>query len=145
MSLELHFNRLDEWPAAGLDEAALRAAAVAAFGTGEEPEGEVSFTFVSRSEIASLNDRYLCRDGATDVIAFELGEEGRLLGDVYICPEVASANAVARGEAPGTEILRLVIHGALHVLGMDHSDGPDRESGPMWARQEELLRGLPDG
>lgn len=145
MPLELYFNRLDEWPKEGLGEAALRAAARAALRSGGERDGEVSFTFVSRSEIAALNRQYLDRDGPTDVIAFDLGEGDRLLGDVYIAPEEASANAAERGEGLRTEMLRLVIHGALHVLGMDHADGPDRETGAMWMRQEELLRGLPDG
>ncbi|MCL7972896.1 MAG: rRNA maturation RNase YbeY [marine benthic group bacterium] len=123
----------------------MRAAALAALESTGERKGEVSFTFVPIDEIASLNARFLGREGPTDVIAFDLGEEGRLLGDVYIAPAVASSNAVAEGEEVEREVLRLVIHGALHVIGMDHPEGPARETGPMWQLQEELLRSLPDG
>ncbi len=145
MSLRLHFNRLSDWRDACPPEPVLRAAATAALESDGEREGEVSFTFVPVDEIESLNARFLGRNGPTDVIAFDLGEEGRLLGDVYISPPVATGNAADRGEEVGREIVRLVIHGALHIIGMDHPEGPARETGPMWMRQEELLRSLPDG
>lgn len=144
MSLCLHFNRLGEWPDLQELEEALREASVAALTARGEVAGEVSFTFVSIREIRELNRRYLDRDRPTDVIAFELGQ-GELLGDVYIAPEVAASQAEDHGESFTREITRLVIHGALHVIGLDHPDGTDRESAPMFALQEELLRSLTTG
>lgn len=145
MPLLLHFNRLDDWPALRGAESLVRRAAVVSLETGGERDGEVSYTFVSAGEIQALNREYLSRDRVTDVIAFDLGEEGLLLGDVYISPEVAAANAEDHGETELREILRLVVHGSLHVLGLDHPEGPRSESAPMFVVQEELLRSLIDG
>lgn len=105
----------------------------------------MSYTFVSADEIRDLNREYLDRDGTTDVIAFDLGDGHSLLGDVYISPEVAIENASRLGVSEHREILRLVVHGSLHVIGLDHPEGLDRETAPMFALQEELLRSLADG
>jgi len=145
MTLVVYLNRLEEWPGLEDAEPMLRRAAVAALEYDGPREGEVSFTFVSVGEIRTLNRDYMLRDTATDVIAFALGEEGRLLGDVYISPEVATTNAADRGESEEREVLRLVVHGSLHVIGLDHPDGPDRESSEMFGLQEQLLRSLADG
>ena len=62
-----------------------------------------------------------------------------MVGDIYIAPQVARANAMRFGRGVREELARLVIHGTLHVLGHDHPDGTDRTSSPMWRRQERLL------
>lgn len=142
MGLILHFNRVSEWPAVAAARVALDPAARSALVSGGAVTGEVSFTFVSRQEIQALNERWLGRDRPTDVIAFEMGDGDALIGDVYISPEVAAANAAERHEAEDAEILRLVIHGALHVIGLDHPGTEDRESSEMFRRQEELLEAL---
>lgn len=145
MTPVVHLNRLEEWPGLESAEPMLRRAALAALEYDGPRDGEASFTFVSLGEIRALNREYVGRDAATDVIAFELGEEGRLLGDVYISPEVATMNAADRDESREREILRLVVHGSLHLIGLDHPEGPDREASEMFAVQEELLRSLTDG
>lgn len=101
----------------------------------------LSVTFVGRRRIATLNHRHLGHTGATDVISFGFRDPaGAILGDVYICPEVAAANARRFGRPVREELLRLVIHGTLHVLGHDHPEGEARVTSPMWRRQETLLR-----
>ena len=145
MPLVLHFNRLGDWPAIRDGEPLFRRAALASLESRGEREGEVSYTFVSVEEIRQLNRDYLDRDRPTDVVAFDLGDGPSLLGDVYISPEVAASNAADHGEVEQQEILRLVIHGSLHVIGLDHPEGPKRESAPMFVLQEELLRSLTDG
>jgi len=104
----------------------------------------LSITFVSRAEISRLNRRYLGHHGPTDVISFGLGRVGRrgaVVGDVYICVDVARENARKQGIAAGEELLRLVVHGTLHVLGHDHPSGGKRVESPMWRRQERILAG----
>ena len=102
----------------------------------------LSITFVSRATISRLNRRYLGHHGATDVISFGLGRvggRGAVVGDVYICAEVARANARRQGVTAGEELLRLVVHGTLHVLGYDHPSGATRTTSRMWRKQERIL------
>ena len=108
----------------------------------------VSVAFVSKRAIARLNREHLNHTGATDVISFALsagrGARGHtpVVGDVYVAPDVARENAARYGTATREEIVRLVIHGTLHVLGYDHPDGDDRVESRMWKRQETLLASL---
>ncbi len=105
-------------------------------------DGELSITLVDDVEMTKLNGEWLGRAGSTDVIAFSLGSEDSVLGDVYIAPDTAARNATRLGVELKQEILRLVIHGTLHVLGLDHPEGEDREDSEMFRLQEELLRSL---
>ena len=99
---------------------------------------------VSPSAMARLNRRHLGHSGATDVISFGFAPtpHAGVVGDVYLCPDVARANAHAAGCGVREELLRLVVHGTLHVLGWDHPVDRARESSPMWRRQEQLLAGI---
>lgn len=100
----------------------------------------LSFTLVSRRRIAAMNRKHLGHAGATDVISFGFRDPaGAVIGDVYICPEIAAANAKTHGVPVREELLRLVVHGTLHVLGHDHPEGDARTRSPMWKRQERLL------
>lgn len=89
-----------------------------------------------------LNRRATGRRGLTDVIAYALPQpDGTLLGDVYICPAAAALQA-RNGGRVDDELVRLVVHGTLHVLGYDHPDGPGRTRSAMWRRQERYVRRL---
>jgi len=105
----------------------------------------VSIAFVSAREIARLNKRHLAHAGPTDVISFGLGAGKNrsaahpVIGDIYIAPDVARANAMRFARGVREELARLVIHGTLHILGHDHPNGTDRTTSPMWRRQERLL------
>jgi probable rRNA maturation factor len=121
---------------------------------------EVSLLFVDEQTVASLNERFLGRSGPTDVLAFPveddpvpagrspdtggtgpgvdaMGEPPLLLGDVVVCPAVAQRNAVEHGVSYEDEIALLVVHGLLHLLGMDHAD--DHEAGIMESLEQRLL------
>jgi len=105
-------------------------------------EAEVSVALLDDDAIASLNRTHLGKDRPTDVIAFSLYEEGEsVVGDVYIGVEQAELQAAEAGVPLDEELLRLVVHGTLHVLGMDHPDEAEaREESPMYVRQEALVR-----
>lgn len=101
---------------------------------------EVSVTFLGLTAMQALNRDQLDRDYPTDVIAFELPQpDGRLVGDIYLCPGLAARHARAHGISREEEIERLLIHGTLHVLGHEHPEGGAREESPMWLLQERLL------
>lgn len=100
----------------------------------------LSITLLTRRRMAAMHREHLGHTGATDVISFGFRDpEGAVIGDVYICPEVAAANAKAHGVSVREEILRLVVHGTLHVLGHDHPEGEARMRSPMWKKQERHL------
>ena len=101
----------------------------------------VSVTFLTSRRMAVMNRRHLGHVGPTDVIAFGFRDAGgATIGDIYICPEVARTNARAFGRPVREEVVRLVVHGTLHVLGYDHPEGEARLTSPMWRRQERYVR-----
>ncbi len=111
--------------------------------TAERSAAELSITFLGREGIRRLNRRWLGRDEPTDVIAFPLDlPDGSLAGDVYICPWVAAREARERGIPVRQELVRLIVHGVLHVLGYDHPEGERSVKSAMWRRQERLVRRL---
>jgi probable rRNA maturation factor len=125
-----------------VSRALVREAAAATLRADHVKDAMLSITFVGRAAISRLNRRYLGHHGPTDVISFGLGRVGRrraVVGDVYICAEVARDNAKRQGVSAGEELLRLVVHGTLHVLGYDHPTGPTRTTSRMWRRQERIL------
>ncbi len=126
-------------PLARRDASALAAAVLRAEGV---RHAMLSVTFVSTPAIAALNRRHLRRRGATDVIAFGFapaGTDAPVVGDVYIAPDVARAQARRLGVPVREELRRLVVHGTLHVLGYDHPEGARCAASRMWRRQEALL------
>ncbi|MDE3054088.1 MAG: rRNA maturation RNase YbeY [Gemmatimonadota bacterium] len=110
---------------------------------------ELSIAFVSDRTIARLNARHLAHHGPTDVLSFGFAPVARgqpRVGDVYIAPAVARRSARERGLPVREELVRLVVHGTLHVLGFDHPEGEARTRSPMWRLQERLVRRvLPGG
>ncbi|HWC72741.1 MAG TPA: rRNA maturation RNase YbeY [Gemmatimonadales bacterium] len=107
----------------------------------------VDITLLSPLRMRRLNARATGRRGLTDVIAYPLPQpDGRMLGDVYICPEAAAREAkngvVGGGGGLDEELVRLAVHGTLHVLGYDHPEGSGRTRSAMWRRQERYVRRL---
>lgn len=116
---------------------------VAAVLRGERREAAVSVTFLGKLAMRRLNARHKGRDEPTDVIAFTLrGPDGATVGDVYVCPWIARREAKARAIPLRQELIRLVVHGTLHVLGYDHPAGTGREASGMWRRQERYVEVL---
>ena len=111
-------------------------------------EAMLSIAFVTTREIARLNRAHLGHRGPTDVISFGFapaGRDGAVVGDIYISPDVARENARAHGAGVREEVVRLVVHGTLHVLGHEHPVDAGREGSAMWRRQEALLARLYPG
>ena len=105
-------------------------------------DAELSLTFVDEDRMAALNEEFMGEAGPTDVLSFPLDPEPgpepvRLLGDVVICPAVAARNAPEHTGTYEDEVALLVVHGVLHVLGMDHAD-PD-EAAAMAERERAHL------
>ena len=114
---------------------------------------EISVMFCGDSMIRELNSRFRQIDSATDVLSFEDGgtyadEEGewRCMGDIVISLETVPVNSEYFDENKDSELKRLLVHGLLHLNGMDHGDehiekdrAPDSE---MLVLQEKVLENL---
>jgi len=110
---------------------------------GERRRAAISVTFLGPTAMRRLHRAYKGPDRPTDVLAFALdGRPGEVVGDIYVCRAVARREAAARGIPEREELVRLVVHGTLHVLGYDHPEGPNRTRSSMWRRQEAYVRGL---
>jgi probable rRNA maturation factor len=123
---------LDEAGYGGLNPALATRLCAAAFsnrGFDVERLGELSIALVEQDVIRDLNLRFLGRDEPTDVLSFEVdGPYGEMVGEVVICPACAS---------PEMGVEELVVHGALHLSGMDH--GEDFEASEMALAQEVVM------
>jgi rRNA maturation RNase YbeY len=101
----------------------------------------ISISFVTDGEISRINQESLHRQGPTDVIAFDLSEDGlpfERVGDVYISVDTALVNSKRFGVSAGEEILRLVVHGVLHVVGYTDRDPAERQK--MERAQERIVK-----
>jgi probable rRNA maturation factor len=134
-------------------------------------EVEVAVRYVDEKTMADLNQRFMGKAGPTDVLSFPIDdgppEVGRtpdnggtgpgstteedpeipsLLGDIVICPSVAKVRAPDHAGNYEDELALLLVHGILHLLGMDHIEEDEAEA--MEDRERELLeafwRPLPD-
>jgi probable rRNA maturation factor len=117
-----------------VDEPAAAAAVRSALAAEGVDSGEVGLAFVDEPRIAELNAEHRDKPAPTDVLSFPIDGRAlipdgvpRQLGDLVVCPAVASAD--------GTPIATLLVHGALHLVGYDH----ETDDGAMLARQNELL------
>lgn len=90
-----------------------------------------------------LHRRSLGRRGVTDVIAWGLPlPDGSVAGDIYVCPDAVRRQARALDIPESEELLRVAVHGALHVLGYEHPAGASRLRSAMWRRQERYVKAL---
>lgn len=105
--------------------------------------GELNIIFSDRKKMKALNKRYLNHGHDTDVIAFRYPEEALPLGDdapfgdIYVSARQAALQAAELGHSLVEEILTLVIHGTLHLLG--YEDSTPRKKNIMFRKQDMLL------
>jgi probable rRNA maturation factor len=112
---------------AALPEERVREACVLAAASAGVQDGHVAVEFVGPERIAELNRAHRGKEGPTDVLSFPVDEDGaapgrRELGDVVICPDHTE------------DLVEAVVHGVLHLTGMDH----ERDDGEMLALQAEI-------
>ena len=89
--------------------------------------GEVSYLFCSETQILDVNRQYLQHDYYTDIITFDYSEGACLSGDIYLCPETVRSNSEHFQTDYAEELLRVIIHGILHLCGMKDETDVERE------------------
>lgn len=90
------------------------------------PDYELCFHFVPSKEIARVNEEFLDHVGPTDVITFDHSDGERLYGEIFVCPEVAVAQAREFRTSWQEEVVRYCVHGLLHLRGHDDVRSADR-------------------
>ncbi len=102
----------------------------------------VNIIFVKQDFIHDLNIKYRNVDSITDVLSFNIDMDN-MLGEVYVCPEYIVS---ARPEIDlKEEVLRLIIHGILHLLGHDHTvelNDSTKDIEEMFVKQEKILENV---
>jgi probable rRNA maturation factor len=127
--LDVELIGLDGASAEGPSAVEIEELCALALSTAGIAEGHVAIGFVDEDRIRDLNREFRGSDAPTDVLSFGVDEDGasagpRELGDIVICP------------AHTDDLREAVIHGALHLTGMDH----ETDDGEMLALQAELMR-----
>lgn len=111
------------------------------------PRAELAIRMVDEDAMAALHVRWMDLEGPTDVMSFPMDEltpgvegvepEEGVLGDIVICPSVAARQATEAGHSTIEEVLLLLTHGILHLLGYDHAEPEDEKE--MFELQRTLL------
>ncbi len=110
---------------------------------------EVTVSIVSNKKIQQLNRQFRMKDYPTDVLSFPYLEADeilspvnseKILGDIVISAEKAGEQAAELGQSLKEELAFLMIHGVLHLTGMDHIKKPDEKR--MIAKQQEVRSAL---
>jgi rRNA maturation RNase YbeY len=81
--------------------------------------GDVSYIFCSDSKIMEINKLYLNHDYYTDIITFDYTAGNLISGDIFISVDTVRSNAVKYGVVFENELFRVIIHGILHLCGID--------------------------
>jgi probable rRNA maturation factor len=108
---------------------------------------EISILLLDDSQITELNKKYLNRKSPTDVISFPMLDDSfpnpqlQVLGDVVISVETAERQALGRKCRLYDEIIVLLIHGILHLLGHDHKESASKKK-MMMHREKEIFKKL---
>jgi len=127
--------------------AALRQIAEALLRAVKQSRAELSIAMVGDREMRPLNRKYRHKRKTTDVLSFLVEEQplsgAKILGDVVISVEQARRQAKERGKTLKSEMVTLLIHGILHLLGYDHEKSP-RQAKIMFAYERKLVAYLCD-
>ncbi|MFB9311857.1 rRNA maturation RNase YbeY [Nocardioides plantarum] len=111
------------------------------------PLAELCIKAVDEATITELNEKWMDKEGPTDVLAFPMDElrpglvdeepEEGVLGDIMLCPQIAEQQGATAGHGTLAEIELLTTHGILHLLGYDHAE--PEEHAEMFGLQDRLL------
>ena len=89
--------------------------------------GVINYVFCNDEEILEVNRRYLQHDYYTDIITFDYGRGNVLSGDLYISLDTVRSNAELLGKPYDEELHRVLVHGVLHLVGINDKGPGERE------------------
>lgn len=115
----------------------LRAASAYVLKQEGKPRLFAEIIFVGPQQMRELNKRYRGKDKVTDVLSFNEEDEGNYLGEIVLCRSYLREQARGYKVPYEEELVRMTIHGTLHLLGYDHMKPADAKK--MLPRQEKYL------
>lgn len=99
--------------------------------------GNLSYRFCNDDEILECNRQFLSHDYFTDIITFDYTSGSRVSGDMLISLDTVESNAALVGDVADHELLRVIVHGLLHLCGIDDKGPGEREV--MERHEDEAL------
>lgn len=99
--------------------------------------GPLAYTFTTDQKVLKLNKQYLKHKTLTDIITFDYTEGTTLSGEIFISVERVKENSVKFGDSFSNELLRVIFHGLLHLLG--NKDKTDEQSTRMRELENDLM------
>ena len=100
--------------------------------------GDIAYIFCSDEKILEVNKAYLQHDYYTDVITFDYTEGDKISGDIFISVDTVRSNAEQFGTDYDEELHRIIIHGVLHLCGINDKGPGEREI--MTRHENEALK-----
>lgn len=104
--------------------------------------GEICYIFCSDEKILEVNRQYLQHDYYTDIITFDYTEKNKIAGDLFISLDTVKSNSESLHTPYNEELHRTIIHGILHLCGINDKGPGEREI--MEANENKALSILPD-
>lgn len=104
----------------------------------------LGLVFVTEAKMKSLNKKYRGKSVSTDVLSFSPAEFPVMtkdrpgIGDIFICPTYVKHDSSKNGVPYPQQMLRVLVHGVLHLLGFDHATAKDEKL--MFAKQETIIK-----
>lgn len=89
--------------------------------------GNINYIFCTDEEILNVNMQYLQHDYYTDIITFDYSANDILSGDIYLSLDTVASNAEMLHKSPDEELHRVIIHGILHLTGINDKEPGERE------------------
>ena len=99
--------------------------------------GNINIVFTTDKKLGGMNQEFLSRDYYTDILTFDYSENEIISGDLYISLERVRENASKFKEPVERELMRVMIHGLLHILG--YGDSKDEEKKNMRLAEDRYL------
>ncbi|MCW3113260.1 MAG: metal-dependent hydrolase YbeY [Segetibacter sp.] len=134
----VRFNYADVKPISLNDKKGVKDFVVSIFNKEGRPLKKINYIFCSDEYLLEINKSYLQHDYYTDIITFDLSEQEGTIGEIYISVDRVKENSKSHATSFSTELLRVIFHGALHLIG--YKDKKKSEITIMRDKEEYYLR-----
>jgi probable rRNA maturation factor len=134
----VRFNYVDVQPIIRKGRKAVKEFVVGIFELESKPLKELNYIFCSDDYLLEMNQSFLKHDHYTDIITFDLSEGNETIGEIYISSDRVRENSITHGTSVRREVLRVIFHGALHLIG--YKDKKKSEITIMRDKEEYYLR-----